>query len=157
MKNFFRGYPVNRGFEGENLKDGRGNSGGGGMTEDVIAIFPASEVWGLNRRWPCTIILSGERMVVLKAERVDGRRPHAGILRARLQSSDIGEMLQGSHYSLPFERMRWVEAKSSLMGALVKIHTSGGSYRFRLRKRHCRKLERHLRQILGDRVKGPRR
>ncbi|MFQ5838859.1 MAG: hypothetical protein ACE5HJ_08805 [Thermoplasmata archaeon] len=122
------------------------------MTEDVVVIFPAFEIWGLNRKKPCTILLSDERMIVLKEERGDGRRPFTGLTR-EIESRGLQAFLRGPHYSLPFDRIRWVQVKPSLMGALLKIQTPGGGYRFRVGRRHSRRLEERLRDVLGERVK----
>jgi hypothetical protein len=125
------------------------------MTEDVLAIFPASEIWGLNRRWPCLILLSDQRLIVLKGERSDGQRSRPRPPRIRLEGERLDEVLTGNHYSLPLERIRRVEVRPSLTSDLLRILTQGGSYRFRLRKRQARRLERHLRELLGDRVRRP--
>lgn len=123
------------------------------MAEDVIAIFPASEIWGLNRRWPCLILLSDHRLVVVRGERKDGARGRIKPPTIDIQDGDLDEALLGKHYSLPFDRIRWVEVRPAFTSCLMRVQTHGGSYRFRMRRRQALRLEGHLRRVLGDRVR----
>ncbi len=118
------------------------------MAEDVLGVFPASEVWGLQRKRPCTLLLSQRRLLIL--ERDSSRRPPT---KERVQAEGIEAFERGSHYALPLEEIRWVQIYPSLLGAALKIQTGGRGYRFRLGRGPSQKLERLLREILGRRVR----
>lgn len=120
--------------------------------EEVLAVIPGFEIWGINHKSPCNIVLSTERMVVVKAPK--GAR--LGLPR-RNNSPGVDAYLQGDHYSLPFKSIRWVEIRYNPFGALAKMGTPGGSYRFRLRRRPSRRLAEKLKQLLGDKVREPGR
>lgn len=121
------------------------------MAEGVLGVFPASEIWGLDRRRPCTVVLSDRRLLVLR----HGPR-EARALRTRLEVEGLAPAEGAAAYALPLEDVRWVQVYPSLLGDLVKVGTAGGSYRFRLRRRYTRRLEDRLRAILGDgRVRRP--
>ncbi len=120
------------------------------MAEDVLGVFPASEVWGLQRKRPCTLLLSQRRLLILKRDS-SRRKP----TKERVQAEGIEAFERGSHYALPLKEIRWVQIYPSLLGAALKIQTGGGGYRFRLRRGPSQKLERLLREILGGRVRRP--
>ncbi len=69
----------------------------------------------------------------------------------------VDDLLRGSHYSLPYETVRYLEGRGQLGWVLFKLYTTGGSYRFRLKKRVSEELEQHLREILGDKLTTPKR
>ncbi len=124
------------------------------MTEEVLAILPASEIWGVNRKTPCNIVLTDERMVVIKGERGSrGRRPLPTLRRRDVKVSELDALPKGDHYSLPYERIRWVEFRKFLTATLLKVGTPGGGYRFRLRRRPATRMKRRMKQLLGDLVR----
>ncbi len=120
------------------------------MAEDVLGVFPASEIWGLQRKRPCTLLLSQRRLLILKRD--SSRRPPT---KERVQAEGIEAFEKGSHSALSLEEIRWVQVSPSLLGAALKIQTSGRGYRFRLGRGPSQRLERLLREILGRRVRRP--
>ncbi len=121
------------------------------MTEEVLAIFPAFEIWGINRKTPCSIVLSDERIVVMKGK--SGRRSLPRVRKDELKSSGIDLVLQGNYYSIPHKNIRWVKIRRFLTGTLLKIGTAGGGYRFKLRKGPSEKLKRRLEELAGSLVR----
>ncbi len=120
------------------------------MAEDVLGVFPASEVWGLQRKRPCTLLLSQRRLLIVKRD--SSRRTPT---KERVQAEGIEAFEGGGNYALPLEEIRWVQIYPSLLGASIKFQTGGGGYRFRLGRGPSQKLERLLREILGRRVRRP--
>ncbi|MFQ5919931.1 MAG: hypothetical protein ACE5I4_07805 [Thermoplasmata archaeon] len=120
------------------------------MAEDVLGVFPASEVWGLQRKRPCTLLLSQRRLFILKR---DSSRNN--LTKERVQALGIEAFEGGGHYALPLEDIRWVQINPSLLGAGLKIQTGGGGYRFRLSRGPSQRLERLLREILPGKVRRP--
>ncbi len=119
------------------------------MPEEIIASFRGYELWGLNRKTPCVIAMSDRRLIVAKAE---GR----GELPEVTPSTKVDDLLQEGHYSLPFETVRYLDSRTQLGGVLFKLYTTGGSYRFRLKRRVSQELETHLREVLGERLTRPK-
>ncbi len=124
------------------------------MKEEVLAIFPAIEIWGLNRKSNCTILLSDQRMIVLK-EGADSPRLFARITKTQIAKKGLDALLEGHHYSLPFEKIKWVQVRPFITGTLLKVQTPGGGYRFKVGRRSSKKLEEHLRDTLGAKVRRP--
>lgn len=120
------------------------------MTEDVLGVLPASEIWGLNRRRPCTLLLSQNKLVVLARGSSRSR-----LTAAQVRSAGLEAYEEKGYYSLPLEEVRWVQIYPSLLVSALKVQTGGGSYRFLLGRGNARKLERLLRGILGKRVRRP--
>ncbi len=120
------------------------------MAEDVLGVFPASEIWGLQRKRPCTLLLSQRRLLVLR-RKSSGRSP----TKEHILSQGIEALEAASRYTLPLEEIRWVQIYPSLLVSSFKVQTGGGSYRFRVGRAHAPKLEHLLRSILGRRVRRP--
>ncbi|MFQ5986840.1 MAG: hypothetical protein ACE5KQ_05725 [Thermoplasmata archaeon] len=120
------------------------------MAEDVLGVFPASEVWGLQRKRRCTLLVSQRRLLVMKRD--SARGPPT---KQRDSAQGLETYEAASHYALPLEEVRWVQVNPSLLGADLKVQTGGGSYRFRLGRANSLKLERLLRSILRGRVRRP--
>ncbi|MFQ6012498.1 MAG: hypothetical protein ACE5LS_02505 [Thermoplasmata archaeon] len=120
------------------------------MAEDVLGVFPASEIWGLNRKRPCTLLVSERRLLV--AERDPSRRSPN---KEQVATQGIEAFEDASRFALPLEEVRWVQVHPSLLGSALKVQTRGGSYRFRLGRANSLKLERLLRSVLGRRVRRP--
>lgn len=119
------------------------------MPEEILASYPGFELWGLNRKTPCVIALSDHRLIVAKAE---GRSD----LPEVKPSTKVDDLLRENHYSLPFETIRYLDSRIQLGGVLFKLYTTGGSYRFRLKRKVSQELETRLREILGDRLTRPK-
>ncbi len=128
------------------------------MAEEILAIFPAFEIWGLNRKTRCHIVLSNERIVVVKGERGQtGRMSLPSVTKGKLESAGMDAFLSVNHYSIPYDSVRWVEIRRFLAGSLLKIGTAGGGCRFKLGKRSSLKLGERLKELLGDLVREPGR
>ncbi len=120
------------------------------MAEDVLGVFPASEIWGLQRKRPCTLLVSERRLLVLKR---DGSRRSPTKEQVANQGPEAWEA--ASHYALPLEDVRWVQVNPHLLGSSLKVQTGGGSYRFRIGRGSSQKVELLLRSVLGRRVRRP--
>jgi hypothetical protein len=120
------------------------------MEEEVLGVYPASEIWGLQRKRPCTLLVSQQRLFILK--RASSRNT---LTKERVQAQGIDTFEGGSYYTLPLEDIRWVQINPTLLGANVKIQTGGGSYRFRLGRGPSQALERLLRATLSGKVRRP--
>lgn len=118
------------------------------MAEAVQASFMGAEIWGLQRRTPCIIVLTDRRLIVVK-----------GTSRKALPRVALGapadDLLHHSHYSLTYETVRYIEQRRQVGWTLFKLYTTGGGYRFRLTKRTAAALEEGLRAVLGPRLKSP--
>lgn len=119
------------------------------MPEEILASFSGYELWGLNRKTPCVIALSDRRLIVAKAEDREG-------LPRVTPSTMVDDLLQGNHFSLPFETIRYLSSRVQLGWVLFKVYTTGGSYRFRLKRKVSQELETSLREMLGDRLTKPK-
>lgn len=119
------------------------------MPEEILACFPGFELWGLNRKTPCIIALSDRRIIVVKAEE------RAALPRVT-ESTTVGDLVRGNHYSLPYETIRYLQSRAQFTGILFKLYTTGGGYRFRLRKKVSEELEGRLRDLLGDKLRKPK-
>lgn len=122
------------------------------MAEDVLGVFPASEIWGLNRKRRCTLLLSDQRLLVVAREAAH-RLPRPD--RGPAQEAALAAYQDAARFDLPLEEVRWVQIYPSLLGAQLKIQTPGGAYRFALGRRHCRELETELRDTLDLKVRRP--
>ncbi len=120
------------------------------MAEDVLGVFPALEIWGLQRKRPCTLLLSQRRLLVLKRNLSGGSPTKEHVLAQGIETFEAA-----SRYTLPLEEIRWVQIYPSFLGSSVKVQTGGGSYRFRVGRAHAPKLEHLLRSLLGRRVRRP--
>lgn len=116
------------------------------MPEEVRASFLGAEIWGLQRRTPCLIVLTDQRLIIVKGS-AEKALPKVA------PDSSVEALLERPHYSLTYETIRYVDNRIQLTWSLFKIYTTGGGYRFRLKKRTAAALQERLREVLGARFK----
>lgn len=120
------------------------------MAEEVLGVFSASEIWGLNRKRPCTLLLSDGRLLVLLDAEAGGR-PR---VRNAANAQGMDALADRAEYELALDRVRWVQLYPGLLSTLMKIQTAGGSYRFKVGRFASGRLEDRLRG-LGLKVRRP--
>ncbi len=118
--------------------------------EEILGVYPASEIWGINRKAPCHIVVSDERLAVVKG---GSRRRSRRLMRSALGDDGIEQVMEAAHYTLPYGSVRWVDLRHFLTHSLLKIGTPGGTYRFRVGRRTARRIRGPLRDLLGDLVR----